>query len=561
MYILGISCGGESGVALFKDSELICASNEERFSRIKLDMSFPKKALEWCLNYANIESDQVDLITYGFSAGCETLSQKLNWLDTLMSIDTSKDDAKIIKDRVITETEIDAQKYKEFLLEVKSFFKRDILIERINHHISHVATAYIASGMDKALVITADGRGDYRSVTICIATKDGFEELYISPSWNSLGYFYGRMTKLCGFTANRHEGKVTGLAASGDYKKALSFVKKMIYVKNGKVISNIGDYYRPFFSNYSQKLLDEASNFDKKDLAAATQYYFEEMIVELIKYYVDETKLTNIALAGGVFSNISLNQAIYEINKDIDIFVYPNMGDAGICVGSCYAWLWEKNKILPSRIESVYLGYEINSKLLYNKLKQTGRYTILNPNNIYDEIVQMLIDGKTIGLATSNAEFGPRALGNRSIIASPKDLNVIKKINNQLGRDIFMPLAPIIPVELADKFILLKNEKSINKGYFMTMTYDSKPILKDVAEAIVHLDGTVRPQFVTKEKNEFLHGLLMYWYDKTGSPALINTSFNAHEEPIVNDEKDVINALNNNVVDALLFPPYIAINS
>lgn len=561
MYILGISSGGESGVALFKDTELICAANEERFSRIKLDTAFPIKSLEWCLSFANIDKNEIDLIVYGFSAGSETKQQKANYFEKLISVEASSESGKIIKDRVISETEVDEEKYCEFIVEVENFFKRDIEIKRINHHHSHVATAYIASGMQKALVVTADGRGDYRSVTIGIATKDGFEELYVSPSWNSFGYFYGRMTKLCGFTPNRHEGKVTGLAALGNYNKALDFVKKMIHVKEGEIVANLGEYYVPFFSNYSQKLLDEANMYKREDLAAATQFYFEEMITELIGFYVKRSGVKNIALAGGVFSNISLNQAIYEMDKEIDVFVYPNMGDAGTCVGGCYAWLWEKHKISSKLVDSMFLGYELNSQLLLSKSEQNKKFQVKVLKDVYTEIIEALLQGKTIGLAEGRAEFGPRALGNRSIIASAQDSKIIEKISKQLGRDIFMPLAPIMPIELADEFVYLRDSKSVDKGYFMTMTYNAKPILKDVAQAIVHVDGTIRPQFITKEKNEFLHGLLMHWYERTGSPALINTSFNAHEEPIVNNEEDVLSALANNVVDAVLCRPYLVENS
>lgn len=561
MYILGISSGGESGVALFKDSELICAANEERFSRIKLDTAFPIKSLEWCLSFANVHKDEIEHIIYGFSAGCETEQEKIHFFEKLISADASGKEGKIIRDRVISETKVDEEKYKEFIVEVESFFKRDIQIERINHHHSHVAAAYIASGMQKALVVTADGRGDYRSVTIGIASKEGFEELYVSPSWNSLGYFYGRMTKLCGFTPNRHEGKVTGLAALGNYTQALDFVKKMMYVKEGEIVANLGEYYVPFFSNYSQALLDEANMYKREDLAAVTQFYFQQMITELISYYVQKTGLKNIALAGGVFSNISLNQAIYEMDKEIDVFVYPNMGDAGTCVGGCYAWLWKKCKISSKPVESMYLGYELNPKLLLSKSEQNKKFQVRVLKDIYEEVIEALLQGDTIGLAEGRAEFGPRALGNRSIIASAQDSKIIEKISKQLGRDIFMPLAPIMPIELADEFVYLRDDKSVNKGYFMTMTYNAKPILKDVAEAIVHVDGTIRPQFITKEKNEFLHGLLIHWYEKTGSPALINTSFNAHEEPIVNNEDDVLSALANNVVDAVFCSPYLVENS
>jgi len=556
MYILGISNGGESGAALFKDNKLLCASNEERFSRIKLDTNFPNKSIMWCLEYAKILPKDVGIITYGFSLGGETSQNRTNWMNTLLSLDPNTLEGEIISDRIISETKVDITHYDNFYLNTKKIFAHDIPIIRYNHHFSHIATAFVPSGMEEALVVTADGRGDYRSLSIGIASIDKFEEIYIAPSWHSLGYFYGRMTKLCGFTPNRHEGKVTGLAAFGDPKKALSFVKKMISYKDGKIIANIGDYYRPFFSNYSEKLIEEAKNFSAKDLAAATQYYFEEMFVKLISFYIKKTGLSNICLSGGIFSNIKLNQKIYEINQEIDVFVYPNMGDGGICVGSCYAWIWENKKNKPEKISSMYLGYELKEKTFLDILKRKN-YVATQAKDIFKEIVSLLKEGHSIGLSQGRTEFGPRALGNRTILASPQSNDIIQKINKQLGRDTFMPLAPIMPLELTSDFLIFKNNKSYTKGFFMTMTYDSKANLKAVAEAIVHVDGTVRPQFVDKENNPFLHNLLMTWYEDTGCPCLINTSFNSHEEPIVNNEEDIISAFDNNVIDYLVFPPYL----
>lgn len=554
--MVGISCGGESGAALFKDSELICASNEERFSRIKLDTAFPLRSLEWCLEYAQVQKEQIQRIVYGFSNTEHLDEKKIHWLDELFSIDTATDSGKIKQSRVLTETDVDQKHYEEFLENIEAFFQRDIPIERINHHLSHVASAYIPSGMQEALVMSADGRGDYSSITIGIASPKGYEPLYIAPSWCSFGYFYGRMTKLCGFTPNRHEGKVTGLASFGDHSKALGFVEKMISVHEGKVVTNLGDYYRPFFSNYSDTLIQEAKNFSSEELAAATQYHLEKMVTQLLGFYAQKTGIKNIALAGGVFSNISLNQAIYNLDDAFDVFVYPNMGDAGICAGGCYAWLWKNKMALSKRVKSMYLGYEIKTETMLSRLESYG-CSASQPKDIYAEIIGLLKEGKTVGIAQGQAEFGPRALGNRSILASPQDSSIIKTINKQLGRDSFMPLAPIMMLDIADEFIEFRDAKSFDKGYFMTMTFDAKPQLKDVAEAIVHVDGTVRPQFVTQESNAFIYGLLDAWHKESGCPALINTSFNAHEEPIVNSENDVLSALSKGVVDVVVTDSYL----
>ena len=557
MYILGISSGGESGASLFKDDTLLYASNEERFSRIKLDTSFPKASIDWCLKSANISVNDISLITYGFSSGCETEEAKGELLSTLCSLDNSKEEAQIIQNRVEVETQIDKEKYQEFLNDISDYFPSNTIpIYRVNHHVSHIACAYMASGMKEALVITADGRGDYRSLSIVHASQKGIKELYHAPSWYSFGYFYGRMTKLCGFTPNRHEGKVTGLAAHGQVDNALEFVKKMIYVKEGKVISNLGQYYRPFFTNYSDTLIQEAEEFSSEDLAAATQYYLESMFIELVNYYCKKSNLYTIALAGGVFSNISLNQAIYETSQHVDIFVYPNMGDAGICVGSTYAWLWQHKMMESKKITSMYLGYEIKASKITEVSKQMN-CSIQEPSDIYESAINLLTQNLTLAIAQDRAEFGPRALGNRSILASPQNMNILQKINLQLGRDSFMPLAPMIPIELASEFIEFKNERSYDKGYFMTMTYKAKKRLKQLAPAVVHVDNSVRPQFITKESNPFIHTLLMRWYQQTGCPALINTSFNAHEEPIVNNEIDAISALKKGVVDSLISLPYL----
>jgi carbamoyltransferase len=550
--ILGITCGGESGVALFHGNKLKFAVNEERFSRIKLDCSYPILSINWVLEESGLNESEIDIICYGFSNIESSLSNTLSGINKRMT-QYSLNESEIILERMMTEISVDSLNFNEFH---KNTLERFInaKVYCYEHHDSHKYAAFYGSEFAEALVVTSDGRGDLKSLTVSHMGNDFNNELYCAYSWESLGYFYGRITKLCGFIPNRHEGKITGLAAYGDPSKAISIMRKMIEFREGKLRTFPGDMYTPFFSNYSESLTSKLEKFKREDIAAAAQYHLEDIMTSIVKHYINLVNTDKVCLCGGVFSNVKLNQRIKDLDSVDDIFIYPNMSDAGICAGSVYKYIADKNISIERPIKSLYLGPEIDPKILKNML-QNESFDVYEPENIFDSTCDLLADGKIIGLVQGRSEFGPRALGNRSIIASCENPMVNQTINNRLGRTEFMPFAPSISIDHADKCLVDFNNNYSTRH--MAVTYEVTSRFAKECPAVVHIDNTARPQIVHKEDNKFFYQLLNYCYERDKKMALVNTSFNLHEDPIISNEDDVVYTFMKGAVDYLLFPPYL----
>ncbi len=554
MKILGISSGSDSGVVLFEDDRMVLGVNEERLSRRKLDDAYPHRSLRWILAESGLKPADIGMICHGFAGGLpgtEFFTRMMR-----RALDYAGDPAAlpIILERLATEGEVDAVKNAEFLRETRAIFP-DTPIHTCHHHEAHACSAYLASPFERALVVTADGRGDYLSLTISAFTPEGKSERYTAYSWESLGYLYGRVTHLCGFKPNRHEGKITGLAAHGDPEKAIGLMRRMIRLDDeGRLRSSPGPLYRPFFSNFSPELLAEAARFTPADLAAAVQRHLEDLLCGLVRRHVAESGLTNICVAGGVFSNVRANQKLRDLPGVSDLFIYPNMGDGGICAGGVHHYLYHVQHRRPVAVPSLYVGPAIDPERIAALLRAKG-LAIERPVDLESTVVDLLADHQAIGLVQGRNEFGPRALGNRSIIAACDRADVCQQLNDRLARTEFMPFAPSIASNLAGR--ALKGYRDQFSARHMTITYEVAPALAEGSPAIVHLDGTARPQVVFPEDNPLFHRLLNRWHERSGQLCLMNTSFNMHEEPIVCGEDDIVSTFTRGAVDCLLFAPYL----
>src|SRR3989338_4418850 len=438
--LLGICVGGPSGVALFQNEKLTLAVNEERFTGIKLDRSYTHNSINWCLKESGLSNKDIGAICYGFSNGIEQGDFMASLIKRLYKYSDNPKSLKAICERLSIEAEVDSKKRKSFYEETSKIFS-EVPIYSCSHHQAHQACAYMASPFKKALVITSDGRGDFESFTVSAANPKGINKIYSAFSWESLGYFYGRITHLCGFKPERHEGKILGLSAHGNPKLAKNLVDKMIDIKDGKIHTFPGEFYTPFFTNYSQRLKNEASKFSREDLAAAAQLKLEDVVCNLVSNNVRKTGLKNICLAGGVFSNVRLNQKIRNLPDVNDVFIYPNMGDDGLCAGAVYHKLLYVHKTLSSPIKSLYLGPKISNNNLLSALHKKG-FRVEKSRNLYKEIIKLLDKEKVIALVQGRAEFGPRALGNRSILLTPDSKALSDSLNKRLNRNEFMPFAP-----------------------------------------------------------------------------------------------------------------------
>ena len=564
MFILGICNDETSSACLMRDGEIICAASEERFTRIKLDNSFPTLSIKFCLSYAEIKLSEVNVIAYSWSKGFQqNLISNYVQLGGRYSRDNTAHE--IINQRILWEIERDKNKRAEFDNWVKSYV--DLSKQQVMdfyHHESHAASASFVSSFDDGYVYTSDGRGDFESTTIY--KFDRFAEskltkIYSSTSIDSFGFFYGRITGLLGFKPMRHEGKITGLAAFGDPFKALDLCKKIINVKNGEIIANLGDYYRPFFAPYSELLKNEINKYSKEDIAAAAQYHLETMMSDLIGYYLkaEKGKNVNLMCAGGVFGNVKVTQKLKEMPQIKSCYVQPQMGDGGLCIGACalaFEEMKSKNSQIQTRVKelkTMYLGPKASFRSKkHNEYIKKYKNLIINYNEAPVKLAESLNKKNVIGLINGRMEFGPRALCNRSIIVGTSDKNINDWLNKRMSRTEFMPFAPVMRQEIANQCIKNYDHNDVTLN-FMTSTVNCTDKFKKNNPAVVHIDKTARPQIVTKESNYFIWNVLLHWESITNENSLVNTSFNIHEEPIICDVDEGMESLNKGVIDQLWF--------
>lgn len=551
MLILGITNNDNAGACLIENNEILSAVHEERFTRIKAHKVWPDKSINYVLSVNNKLLQDVDFIAYSWNAGFNTDYCLNLYVDRIIYECThNKQNLNLFKKRISDEIINDKEKRKEFDLFISSNGLKNKVIY-IDHHDSHAYGAWLCSPYDKALVVTCDGRGDFLSFTVRYIENNSEVILHRETSIDSLGYFYGRITKLLGFTPNKHEGKVTGLAAYGDPNNAKRLMEKMISINNSRIIAHCGEYYAPSYENYSDKLIEEINQFSQEDIAAAAQNHIEEIISTIISPHIRSYNVKNICLAGGLFANVKLNQKIRELPGVDNVFILPCMGDDGLPLAAAVTAMWKEYNIRCS-FDNMCLGPHYTNEDIESILAQYENIKVDTPDNIQDSIIDLLKQNQVIAFVREKMEFGPRALCHRSIIYHANDRNMNIWLNKKLNRTEFMPFAPVTSNNLAD--ICFENWQNDDKSSeFMTITYQCKSIMAEKCSAVVHVDNTARPQVIKKEKDPFMYSLINRWYQLTGQPCLVNTSFNRHEEPIINSPQEAMTVLLEGTIQAIIF--------
>tara|TARA_B100002051_G_C16742785_1_gene645373 strand:- start:176 stop:1867 length:1692 start_codon:yes stop_codon:yes gene_type:complete len=559
MKILGINYLSESSISYMVDGKLKFAISEERINRIKNWYGNPIKSIDEFIKRFNISIDEIDYIaTHGIAI---KKSDQVNWKEYLKKIKLIKNSNlnKVKKNFLIKKLhyrkkrEIKATKRALTLINsLKKKYKKKIFV--FDHHECHAASAAFFSGWKECYVLTADGWGDGYSSKLYKFKKNELNLVRSASLLDSLGYFYGSITKLLGFKPHRHEGKVLGLAAFGDPFKAYKDISKMISFdkKNKNFISHPENgMYLPLFENKSLKEL--LKKYKKKDIAAATQKRLEDIVVNYINTI--NKKSFKIALAGGVFSNVKLNQKIQELSKIKNIFVFPNMGDGGLSVGACALCHNHFKKLKSKKLKEYYLGFDYSKNEI---LREINSYKLKykTNKNIHSTIAKKLNQGNIISIFQGKSEFGPRSLGNRSILARAIDPKINNLLNKKLGRTEFMPFAPIT-LDIQSKKMYLNFNKGANAAKYMTTTFNCTNAMKKKSPAAVHIDGTARPQILYKNQNPVLYDILLKYFKISKIPNLINTSFNMHEEPIVCNPKDAIRTFIRSKTDYLFIGKFL----
>jgi len=557
MIILGIHEGHDAGAAILKDGKILAAINEERLIREKLFTGIPKLAIKKVIQLAKITPDQIDRVAI---AGTLGVMASLGWTN----ISFKKKLYQFLCNHMYlprTKLFIPLQRtlFKPLRnKKVKNYIQNIGIkapIEYVDHHLSHAASAYYTSGNKNSLIITSDGSGDAVSSSVYKGINGELIKLKEIPTYHSIAYFYAYITLISGFKMFRHEGKITGLAAHGDPDKCYKIFQKAFAFKGGKPKNT----FNCIGQTAIKKLKKYLKDYSREDYSAAIQKRTENVMKKFVDYYADKTDLRDVAVAGGIFANVKINQRIAESEHVNSLFIHPHMGDGGLAVGaalciSAQELMKKGERLIPYKINNTYFGPEFSNEEIEKAIKETnhnGKYI----ENIEEYIAEKLTQKKIIGHFNGKMEYGPRALGNRSILADPTDPKINDWLNKRLSRTEFMPFAPSI-LDTGAPIYYKKYEKSKYPSQFMTITFDDAQEAQK-ANAVVHVDNTTRPQVVSKEQNPRYYKILQYYEQKTGLPLFVNTSFNIHEEPIVCSPEDAIRSFDKGTVDVLVMGNWV----
>ena len=367
------------------------------------------------------------------------------------------------------------------------------------------------------------------------------------------------MTIYFGFKASRHEGKVLGLAAFGNPEPFLSRLLAHTHAENWDELFDptLARVTLRFAREMGQAVIkDLCAGLSREDVAAGLQAFTEQLICAWVQQQVKKLNVTKLALARGVFANVKLNQRIFDLPEVENIYIHPNMADGGLATGTAFeVYSRLHNGLEPRLNQQVYLGTEINRDNALAAINAQG-LSYEEPENLALTAAKLLAEGKVVARADGKMEYGPRALGNRTVMAPCNDPSINQWLNNKFDRTEFMPFAPVILQEHAKEYFPAWQEDHITARY-MTITYDVSELAKRNIPAAVHVDNTARPQVIRREENPDYYDIINEYYTLTGVPSVINTSFNMHEEPIVRTAEEAIRAFQEAELDALILGPYL----
>ena len=434
-----------------------------------------------------------------------------------------------------------------------SGFRDDVVVYFYNHHKAHALPTLFYSDWEDALMVTADGGGDNINHSRRRFANGQIEEIYGGDEWltrippiDSLGQAYAAATRALGFRDNRHEGKLTGLSAMGEP----AFAERIgQYFRVDEVGHIFSDFRRN--SEMFNLLREIAKEGSREDVAASIQKVLEDKMLLSVSRLLRHYPAKHLGVAGGVFANVRLNRVLAEQLDLEEIFVFPPMGDEGLPIGGSLVYLLERDGIAHwlkqrRRLKDVYLGrdYTAAADPILSAIPGIRRLT----GDPIEHSAKRLAVGEIGAIYTGRMEYGPRALGARSILANPSRRETHDLLNTRLDRTEFMPFAPVIAADRASE-VFDVNKVNAYACRFMTITCNVRPNWRDRIAAVVHVDGSARPQTIVRESNPLYFDILMAFEKITGIPVLVNTSFNVHEEPIVNTPRECAQALLDRRID------------
>lgn len=578
MYILGISAYyHDSAAAIIEDGIIKAAAQEERFTRKKGDSSFPHNAIAYCLDSCGISENEIDHVVF-------------------------YEDPKVKFERLLTSYNITAPKsWLSFISTMPSWITKKLWAEsEINkemgtnkkiicgdHHISHAASAFYPSPFESAAILTIDGVGEWSTATHGVGIKNKISLKKHIQFPNSVGLLYSAFTYYTGFKINSGEYKLMGLAPYGKPKYADLIKEKLIKInEDGSTILNqtyfnyvtgftmTNKKFNKLFGKPPRKPESKITEFEM-DIAASIQQVTNEIIFKMANHLYEETKIENLVMAGGVALNCVANGELLSNGPFKKIWIQPAAGDAGGALGAAL-WMWHnvlgnKREVNPlDSMQSSFLGPDVESDI--NKtndiLKKMGAdWQEYDEDSLAEKIAQEISNGKVISIARGRMEWGPRALGNRSILGDARSEKMQSHMNLKIKfRESFRPFAPMILAEDANSYFDIKQESPYM--LFVCPIKENKRIKSTTNEnlfglellnqqrsdipAVTHIDYSARVQTVDKERNPFIHSVISKFKEKTGCSVIINTSFNVRSEPIVNTAEDAYRCFMATEIDYLV---------
>jgi carbamoyltransferase len=543
----------DSSACIARDGEIVFAVAEERLSRVKHDARFPELAIRACLDFASVSPSQVDFVCFGWPRVGVSVRHDLKCMvKGYHPIDYTSVASLFRRYMSLTRQHDGERPFRARFGETNAQFRF------IHHHLAHAISAYSFSGFDDTAVLVIDGRGAWEATSLWHGRNGKLEHLWTIPWPNSLGLFYAQFTQYLGFQPYSDEWKVMGLAPYGqpgidlrdfiipdDHPYQIS--TRLLLGRDSAPIARIVSRLGP------NRVPESEIDTRHKNLAFAVQDMCEQAMMTLARAAVEKTGCRSLCLAGGVALNSKANGKILASGIVDRIFVQPAASDDGTCLGAVLAPYLDHGGPLPVRkMRHTYLGTEYSDSEI-GKALQTYKLRMKRVTDPARAAAELLVDGKILGWFQGRMEFGPRALGARSILADPRDPEMNAKVNNAVKfREWWRPFAPSMLAESAAEYI-----ESATYSPFMTLTAQVKAQKRSVIPSVTHVDGSARPQTVERDVNPLYWQLIHEFGQRTGVPVVMNTSFNLRGEPIVCSPTDAVRTFFSSGMDALVIGNFV----
>jgi carbamoyltransferase len=560
MIILGLNyLVHEASAALLVDGEIKAAVEEERFSRVKFDKTFPSEAVRYCLKVANLSVADLDHVAFSWKPTYFPVGDP-NFLCSLMN--RVGGDIRGLRSIIRP-----CKRHIYMRMKVPVHIRRELgpgkyRIHFVQHHQAHAASAFYVSGFSEAVALSVDGHGEWEGTTIAIADRQGIRPLRRIYAPHSLGFLYAAATRHLGFRPMSDEYKVMGLAS---YGKASGQIDDLIRLEaNGGYRLDLS-YFEldgDFFTGFSQKFVrrfgpprqpNQEITEHHQQFAATVQALFVKVLCHMGEWAKKQTGFANVVVAGGCGLNGPANYALVSEVGFKNIFVQPAASDAGTSLGAAFAVGADQTARRSVSTFSPYLGPAFPDEFVEQKLKGYN-LCYVRPANFARAVARLLNEGHMIGHFNGRMEWGPRALGNRSILADPRQAEMKDKVNKAVKfREGFRPFAPAVILERAHEFF----DMGVSDSPYMTLVVPAKVRAIEAIPAVVHVDGTCRVQTVARQQNPLFYDILSEFGRESGVPILLNTSFNVKNEPIVCTPDDAVRCFFSTGLDFLAIGSFV----